>query len=145
MANKYDLVTFYQSMASTGSTPISIGGAVPAGKTRFVTYARVAKTENIKVSDCSGLTGVLGVASNLTALSAISTIAATVSGTVLTLGLAETSGASATGIPNLALMNQCPDRPDMDHPLLSVGSGKYLYYGRPKVPAASIFVQYYDE
>ena len=145
MANKYDLVTFYQSMASTGSTPISIGGAVPAGKTRFVTYARVAKTENIKVSDCSGLTGVLGVASNLTALSAISAIATVLSGAVLEAGLAQMSAGSGVSLSPLCMMNQIPDRPDMDHPLLSVGAGKYLYYGLSDAPAASIFVQYYDE
>ena len=146
MANKHNLVTFFQSMVSTGSTPISIGGAVPTGKTRFVTFVRVSKTEEVLASATSGLTGVLGVATDLTRMSAISTIAATLSGTVLTLGLAGVSAASAAGaVPAAVFVNQCPTRPNMNPPIVSVGSGKYLYYGRPKIPAASLFVQYYDE
>ena len=145
MANKFDLVSYYQSMTDDTKMAYSIGGAVPAGKTRFVTYIRIERTEEAYPSDCSGLTGVLGVASNLTALSAVSAIAAVLSGAVLEAGLAQMSAGSGVSLSPLCMMNQIPDRPNMDHPLLSLGSGKYLYYGLTKAPAASIFVQYYDE
>ena len=143
MANKFDLVSFHQSMDTNTKMAYSIGGAVPAGKTRFVTFVRIELTEEVQ-SNSSGVTGVLGVASNLTALSAISAIATVLSGAAIPMHLAEASGANP-GFIDKQIMNQMPDRPDMDHPLLSVGAGKYLYYGLTDAPAASIFVQYYDE
>ena len=144
MATKHDIVTFFKSITTDAKAAVSIGGAVPTGKTRFVTYARIERTERV-ISGFSGLTGLLCEAPNKTTLSSISSYASAVSVGKLQLNLAGCSASSHAAIPDIGMVNQVPDRPDVDHPLLSIAGGKYMYFAVPKIPAASLFVQYFDE
>ena len=152
MANKHDLqYMFASSVASNAAT--NIGGAIAAGKTRFLTYIRVTKTDDATYAYASTAGGHVVVAPH----SAVASGQVTDFWASRTLGivLPNISACSDAGYPAEALQQAIPRTPNMDHPILSVagGASSYMLVGngeRSTVALASvcmvdIFAIYYDE
>ena len=160
MANKYDLKTALMSVASDGAVMTTIGakvgsGIIASGKTRFLTYIRVNRT-----SVASGMTAVTGytdggiIVCGLSSISGAAEFGTYSAATAMTDGMlgislqhVNMSDISAPGMPpQVALVQNIPDRPDIDHPILAVGGGSALMgVYVPSGPACRIFAQYYDE
>ena len=153
MANKYDLKTVYRSITSGSSGPvyivtndISTTSAVPAGKTRFLTYIRLER--NAPASIGSLTTGYNGVIASLATASNVTSYASAVSGggklSVDLLAVNASTG-SAVGLPEASLRCVVPKRPSMDNPILSVAGGSCMVFYHSSGPAVHLYAQYYDE
>lgn len=145
MANKYDLKTVVANVGvASGLT--NIGTNIPAGKTRFLTYIRLERSVVGRASTLTGVTGmVVSVAESDLKVSELS------AGTALVFGLAGVSAeaGSCCNVPDIGYVNSIPDRPDVNHPILSmVGAGStWMTFATISAvgATASLFAQYYDE
>jgi len=148
MANKYDLKTVVISATANTAGVHNIGSgsaAIPAGKTRFLTYIRAEKTDPI-ATVATALTTAVAAVSAATNLSMIS--AATASAQIaLPIGFPKMS-VTGEAVPAKIIDTSIPDRPDIDHPILALAGGASAFMVlqvKAAGPAARIFAQYYDE
>ena len=148
MANKYDLNYVYASgVASNAAT--SIGGAIAAGKTRFLTYIRVTRTGDYMGASIGGHV-MVGPHSAAATGSASDFIASR----TLSIILPVAANGSHT-MTDSAIVQEVPETPDMNHPILSVagGSSSYMLAGNAAssqtdatcTAPVDIFAIYYDE
>ena len=146
MANKFDLEYQFESVTAGASLSTHIGGRIPTGKTRFLTYLRVDK--RIHIQEGSDLTGVsLLIGSVAASDAAYTTISA---GRMLGLFLNSVSMSNDSGTQDILdehLRQQLPKEPDMKSPLVSKvgGASSWLMIGVPRSCAAStILAAYFD-
>lgn len=150
MANKYDLKSVYISNIANISGTFSIGELIPAGKTRFLTYLRVERAGAV-TSAATLITGMSAIVAStpIAGTHASCEMSDVSGGALMPLHLAGITAASgAGGLPNAVFANQIPDRPEINHPLISVagGASAYMAVGVHAVaPAVKMFAQYYDE
>jgi len=144
MANKYDLKTAVAVVGGASSGVYNIGTNIENGKTRFLTYIRLERNAATSTVNVTGLTAM--VVSTAKSDMSVSNLSA---GTALVMGLPAISGTSASGVPEIAFVNCIPDRPDVDHPILSmIGAGStWMTFAPISSPGveALLFAQYYDE
>lgn len=133
----YNIQTVCKQIA-TKSSHVVIGSSVAAGKTRYVTYVRVAQVTNgaakgSRVVFCSAAAS--NSASNMTAASAIQK---------LNIGIASYV-ASHVGRKSISL----PLQPDTNNPLFTVAASKWLTATLGSAAGTSatcvVFAQYYDQ
>jgi len=147
MANKHDLKYQLESVTAGASLSTHIGGRIPAGKTRFLTYLRVEHRIHIaEGSDVTGVSVLIGSVAGSDA--AYTTISA---GRMLGLFLNSVSmsnDSSAQELLDEHLLQQLPKNPDMGAPLLSKvgGASSWLMIGVPRSCAEStVLAAYFDE
>lgn len=147
MANKYDLQSFYVSNTAGASHSTHIGGLIPAGKTRFLTYIRIERSAGASVvSIITGITALVGSVAYSDA-----TGVEVSAGALMPLHLQQVSNAVGSGIALIneaSYRNQMPDRPDINHPILSVAGGASNWMQLCVIsagPGTTAFAQYYDE
>ena len=147
MANKYDLMSFYASNTANASHATHIGGLIPAGKTRFLTYIRIERATAVSLASLiTGVTALIGSVaySNATGVEVSA-------GVLMALHLQNVSnavGSSIMGIEEASYRTQIPDRPDIDHPILAVAGGASNWMQLCVIgtgPGTTVFAQYYDE
>lgn len=147
MANKFDLNTFTTHVTAGASCTLDIGGAVAAGKTRFLTYLRVDRERT--VSEGTGATGA-SVIIGSNAASGIEYDDVT-SNLILPLKLYDMPSSGGAGkqereMPDRVFANYTPDRPDIEHPICTVTGAAYMMLSKEAAgPAIRVFAQYYDE
>lgn len=148
MANKFDLNTVTSQAAAGATNTFNIGGLIPAGKTRFLTYIRIDRTASPPVGTrASGTSGLVAgstafyVAASVTNASAARKLAINLPAIVMS------TNSGARGLPNIAFVNAIPETPDMNNPLISIagGTSSYMCVSVKAGPANRIFAQYYDE
>lgn len=146
MVNKFDLKT---QVWRTGTASLStdIGGQIPVGKKRFLTFIRVERL-------ASG--GFLAPGTNITNIeiavashtSSTSDLADDYTGTMvenakLIVKMASlTTGGALFNLNNRMLKNEV--KGTIENPILSVAGGNYMILGRPEGASASVFAQYFD-
>ncbi len=140
----YNIVTKLAINVGKGSH-VAFGSSVAAGKTRYVTYVRVAQVANgaskgSRVYFCST------AASN-----SASTIALASAAQKLIVGI--TSAAAASAVARFAVPNKTiaiPNQPNTKNPLFTIAASKWFTAKLGSATAGtsasvSIFVQYYDQ
>jgi len=152
MANKFDIKTMIGSATVGASSCHQIGSAIPTGKTRFLTYIRVERAGKIATDTSVPILSVaVGSVSDSAAAHATALGVSNVSaGGLLWLGLAgiTRTAANADPLADHVFINHIPDRPDVDHPILSLAgtATNFMMVGvKASGAAATIFAQYYDE
>lgn len=137
MPKNYNILTVGKQIA-TKSSHVVIGSSVAAGKTRYVTFVRVAQVTNgaakgSRVVFCSAAAS--NSASNITAASTIQKL--------------------SIGIPSTVASHMyqksvnVPSQPDTENPLFTVAASKWLTATLGSAAGTSatcvVFVQYYDQ
>jgi len=146
MANIHDLKTEAISIAVGASMSTNIGGNIPTGKSRFLTFLRVERTSAIlRTTALSGSTFNVGSHANSAADAGdISTIRAF----GLRLHYTEINTQACQAMyPAKAFVNQSGNRPNINHPLCVVagGASSYMMLARDiSGPQVLVFAQYYD-
>jgi hypothetical protein len=129
MSKNHEIQTASKFIAA--SAVANIGGVVPAGMTRYVTFVRIEQTTSVRFVGprlylCSGTASV----------GTTDALATAVAKLVIT---------PTSDVPALAL----PPSPDTEHPLFSVAAGKYLNAHLASADeadgAGNLFVQFFDE
>lgn len=120
---------------SSDASTLNIGGQVPAGMKRWVTFISL---------DAASITDTLAVRVHLASVGvSVPTMASLVATgnrkMLLNLRASKMAGISRGGVPL-----QIPDKPDMDKPLFSIDEGKWLGVFASNL-SANLFVQYFDE
>lgn len=129
MANIYDLKSKNVVIGTQAGTTTFGIGAVPTGKTRFITYVKATN-----VNHGVGATNTLYLASN--SASSVTTLATATAAKKLTIPF-------DAAIPDNS--RQVPDGgPDAVNPLFTVAASHYLVGCASRKPIDA-FVQYYDE
>lgn len=146
MANKYDLGTklVKDTDAAAACWTTNIGGAVPSGKTRFLTYIRVARKSDITM-------GIAGLISQIeVAVACYSTNASTVTSYTTMLADAKAlirmplmSMTSVVGTVDAEIAQEI--KGSIDNPILSVAASNFMMLGAASGATATILAQYYDE
>lgn len=146
MANKYDLETKVvpDTDAAAACWTTNIGDAVPAGKTRFLTYLRVARKADITM-------GIAGLLSQIeVAVACYSTNASTVTSYTTMLADAKVlvrlplmSMTTAVGTVDADLVQEV--KGSIDEPILTVAASNFMMLGAASGATATILAQYYDE
>lgn len=145
MANKFDLVTVMTNLGAA-SDVLSIGGAVAAGKTRFLTYIKISRQAALLGSGATNVTAiVVSAAESATGLtySEISTTG------ILPLhlpGMLNCSGHSGMVYPEAIAEVHVPNKPNMKHPICKVtgGASAFMVLAVSSACATRVFAQYYD-
>lgn len=128
MANKYDIKTANVVIGTaTANTTFGIG-AVPEGKTRFVTFVKA-------VNRFIGA----GTTNNLYLISYTASQVASLASAITNKKLTQDFFATASVAPVMI-----PEKPDLESPLFTVAGGNHLA-GRTSRGNVDVFVQYYDE
>ncbi len=140
MANKYDLKTWMIKTAASG-TLTNIGGTIDSGKTRFLTYLKVEKSDPVG-SGCGSTIEVL-IASQTAATTP--TAAVVSAGAKLPIRIARASAATTVGNYPHNVMREMPDSPSLEHPLMSVTGSGWMSLIVRSGPAMCVFATYYDE
>lgn len=146
MANKYDLVTVVAS--AQGSDVYSIGGAVPAGKTRFLTYIRINKIDvsPAVATIASASTGIVCCEAQ-TAVDLSYSQCSNIKLPIMLHGCYSSDGQGARALPDVLLENSIPKRPNMDNPIIAVTGGAAtvaMVVALNSGPQVQILAQYYD-
>ena len=151
MANKHDLQYVYASgVASNAAT--NIGGAIAAGKTRFLTYIRVSRSGGASMGASTNGGHVVVAPHSAVASGQVTDFWAS---RTLAVVLPNASAASNASLANKAIVQEIPRTPNMDHPILSVagGASSYMVVGNGEastvalaaIDEVDIFAIYYDE
>jgi len=155
MGNKFDFQTVIIPSITGGASGVhSIGTAIPAGRTRFLTYIKIERASTLENSGVTGVTGIIASTGNTAvALNYSNLYSETTSGLVrLQLKLHNMStgggsGQSGAGMPDITARTELLGT--MDHPILAVtgGASAYMVYahGASVVASQRLFAQYYDE
>jgi len=146
MANIHDLKTVAISITVGTSMSTNIGGNIPTGKNRFLTFLRVERTSAIlRTTALSGSTFNVGSHAHSGASNPdISSIRA------FGLRMYETEASHTSHnhmYPVKAFMNQFPESPNINHPLCVVagGASSYMMLSRANSGCQVLaFAQYYD-
>lgn len=142
MANKYDLDTqLWRTAGATLST--NIGGAIAAGKTRFLTYIRVERLGNV-ISGGNGATTLeVAVASRATGATDLADDYVSIASVYGKLILKTASIISGQNLPDDIFTKEVQGT--IDNPILSVAGSNYMVLAIEESASASVFAQYYDE
>lgn len=140
MANKYDLKTWAKiGLEATTLTSTNIGSSVvPSGKTRFLTYIRVARDVDAGAAIGSMMIGIGEV-----------TTSAPVAGSVLAATYLKLPlnfpAATVNSIYEPSVLQEIQG--SIEHPILAVGAGKFMGIAASLTAneLADVFAQYYDE
>ncbi len=129
-----NLKTVYKVVTSTVSQ-VNLGGQVPTGMKRWVTFLSVDTIMNSRMSSAGVHFASVGV-SNPTKASIVAT-----GNRKLTILL---EGTQASRSDKLRPVMLPPAGPNPDEPLFSIASGKWLGVNS-SLTTAGVFMQYYDE
>lgn len=147
MANKYDLTYQCESVSASISFCTHIGGLIPAGKTRFLTYLRVDRcAHQPALTNITGQTAlVASVAISNAALAQVS--AATTKIPIYLQYVGMSSDSAVVSPPNGSFMKEIPENPDINKPLISVAgdTSAWMTLGVRSGPESRIYAAYYDE
>lgn len=148
MANIFDLQTTAQSNTGSATHHFNIGGAIPAGKTRFLTYVRIEK--NAQKALNTGVSGITCLIAGVEYSNASGTEISASSRAKLPLyvqGVNMSSDSAPAGMPNESWMKEIPDNPDITHPLIAVtgGASSWMAVQIYSGAASRFFAVYYDE
>ena len=140
MTRNIELKTVSKILASKTSQ-INIGGQVPAGMKRWITFLSV---DTWALASCQAVK--LYLASVPTSISPRSSIVATTNRKMMI-------DLRASGINQGTKRNftpdgpplMIPDRPDSNKPLFSIAAGKWLGAYASNASAANVLIQYFDE
>lgn len=146
MANKYDLVNVVVS--AHGSDVYNIGGAVPSGKTRFLTYIRISKRDisPVAATIASGCTGIVCCEAQ-TAVDLTYCQCSNIKLPLMLHGCYSSDQQGTRALPDVVLENSIPKRPNMDNPIIAVTGGAAtvaMVVALNSGPTCRIFAQYYD-
>lgn len=147
MANIHDLKTWYNSTSSAASLATNIGGNIATGKTRFLTYIRIERSEiasngAISLSGTSFLVG-----SHAHSSVSFNDMTGVANFAIALAELEQSSLEKNANIPDNVLSIHFPGTPDMNSPICQVtgGSSSYMMLCRSNAgPQTRIFAQYYD-
>ncbi len=140
MANRHNLKTWMIKTAASG-TLTNIGGTIDSGKTRFLTYLKVEKSD--PVGSGAGSTVEVLIASQTAATTP--TAAVVSAGAKLPIRIARVS--AVTGVCNYPHPHTrtMPGKPSLEHPLMSVTGSGWMSLIVRSGPAMCVFATYYDE
>lgn len=147
MSNVFDLKTVVTQLSSGVTGAQSIGGRVPTGKTRFLTYLKIERISRIPGTTATVLTGVVAsVAESAPGITTSEISAVRLFGFTLP-GMSSGSGASGLGHCDAFAEVEIPKTPNMDHPVAKVegGASSFMVFALSSGPSARVMAQYYDE
>jgi len=147
MANIFDLKTVVTQLSSGVTGAQSIGGRVPTGKTRFLTYLKLERISRIPGTTATVLTGVVAsVAESAPGITTSEISAVRLLGFTLP-GMSSGSGASGLGHCDAFAELEIPKTPNMNHPIAKVtgGASAFMVFALSSGPSARVMAQYYDE
>lgn len=124
-----------QKMVTSDTSQITIGGQVPTGMKRWITFISLAAAS---VTDAITVKAWFASVS-ISNPSRASVVATSNRKMVLDLRASKMVSTVKGGVPL-----QIPDKPDMNKPLFSIGEGKFLSVFSTKA-TANVFIQYFDE
>lgn len=155
MANKYDFQTVIIPSITGGASGVhSIGTAIPAGRTRFLTYIKVERASNLENTGVTNVTGIIASTGDSAAALNYSDLYSELTSGLVRLQVklhgmstAAGSGQSGVGMPGICARTEIEGT--MDHPILAIagGASAYMVYAHGAAAAGSmrLFAQYYDE
>lgn len=145
MANKFNLETVMTVNGAAASAVISIGTAVAAGKTRFLTYLKIERSARMSGGEVTGATAAIVSAAETAAGLTYSEIS-TFKMPLQLHALSNTSGISGINNPGILAEAKIPNKPNMNHPICAVtgGASSYMVLAINSGPATRIFAQYFD-
>jgi hypothetical protein len=143
MATKYDVLTEFFSNISASSGQVNIGGEIPSGRRRFLTYIKIERnsmpTYGTTITGATVVVGSVAVSNGSAAnISAGARLGLHLAG----VGMSDNSG--AVGAPEACFVNEIAG--DVDHPIFSMAGPTtwmrvMFYSGAP----TRLFARYYDE
>jgi len=139
MTNKYDLNTYALRNAAV-SMISNIGGQIPAGKTRFLTFIRVERLAGQDPGDPASFIEV-AVGSCVTGAADIvnaGSVASYHAKLILKIESAATVDMELDSFRKEV-------RGSADNPILSVAGGNYMLVAFRESASAAVFAQYFDE
>jgi len=144
MANKYDLKTWAKLdlTAAVGATGTNIGSdKVADGKTRFLTYIHVQRTD-VKVASGVVNSMLIGIAEVTTSKPEAASV---LDADYLKAPVHLLMASESQGFVGEVYVQEL--RGSIEHPILSVAGGKYMGIGSSLAAGekADVFAQYYDE
>jgi|LGVF01.1.fsa_nt_gb hypothetical protein len=129
MSKNYDIQTV--SKLPVTEVAVNVGGVVPAGMTRYVTFVRIGQSGGVLAGGSA-----IYLCSGTASVGTTNALASAAQKLVVT----PTSAAPAMSVPAT---------PDTEHPLFTVAAGKYLNALLSSTnaldEAAHLFVQFFDE
>jgi len=146
MANKFDLVYWHQSVTASESFTSTIGGLIPAGRSRFLTFLRIERAPNQVVDTAmTAFTGMIGSVafSNATCTEASA-------GRLINIylhGVGMSTDSMVMTPPDDAYVAQIPELPHIEHPIVRVagGTSSWMMFAAHTGTTANIYAIYYDE
>ena len=135
MVRNMELKTKHQVCGSDAST-LTIGGQVPAGMKRWVTFLMLETNTVSLASDGSVYFASVGVS-----VPVHTSLVATANRKLMQRWVASSVTDSSHKLPIMIPK----DGPDPDQPLFSIGSGKWLGVYFTAGATGNVFIQYFDE
>jgi len=146
-ANVFDLKTQYESITANTSLTTHIGGRIPAGKTRFLTYIKIERgSQTVVETEVTGISALIGSVAYSNATGLEMSVGALLGITLQTIAMSDESG--VRNVPNGVFVRELPKNPGIDKPLLSVVGGASSWMGLcvygADGPAGRVFAEYFD-
>lgn len=147
MANKYDLQYWHQSITGSQSFSSTIGGLIPAGRSRFLTFLRIERAENPAVA--TNVTGLTGLVASVSLSNATCTEAS--AGRLFNIylhGVAMSNDSAVVTPPDETFVIQIPEEPHIEHPIVRVAGGAsswMMFASYSTCAQAHVYATYYDE